>query len=490
MSNFKSLISSRLFVLCLYIALILVRAPDIVWPGRFWAEEGAIYFREAYTSPPLTVLTTANLGYYSLLNKIASLAAVHTVPLRFAPVITVLFALVVQILPAWLLLFSRIPSLKSRFYQICAIFVVLLIQPNQGVWLNTINSQFFLCVATAIILISHATNRLSHVVRLGILALAGLTGVVSSLLLPFFWIEYLWTRNKRKLLEAMVLTSAGIVQVAIVFAVSGRDTHWYLSYLPFVLFSKQWLLPTVGSGVVDLFSAYVIEHQIYEVTLLGLALLVPYIVLGLGLIRWGNRHSWFLLAASIFLASFFFLYSIEAQRADWILTHLSAVGASRYYYAPNVLLALAVLMPLKDHKVVSTAIPRYFRIGCIILVGLMITIGVHDYVTSQQRHEWFFSGPSWPREVEKWQENNQEKLDIWPSPWSMDLSAQTRGECRVEQRPWTNGGGGQAEMITARRAAATPLLQLPHKALLPLRQRGVADLAPEIMNYSRWIQQH
>ena len=332
-----------------------------------------------------------------------------------------LFALAVQILPVWLLLFSHVPSLKSRFYQICAIFLVLLIQPNQVVWLNTINSQFFLCISTAIILISKQTNRFMHIFRLGILALAGLTGIVSCLLLPLFWIEYAWTRNKHKLHEVVVLTCVCTIQGAIVISGPGRDTHWHLNLLAFVLFTKQWILPVLGSSVAESFSVYVKQYQLFNITPIILAVLLPYAALGFGFVRWGNRHSWFLLAASISIASISFLKSLAGQNSDWMLVHLSSFGAGRYYYAPNVLLALALVMPLRQNRFWSAQYSRCFRVVCIVLVGLMVTIGAYDFSTSRQRHRYFFDGPSWPVEVKNWQESRTEVLYIWPRPWSMKL---------------------------------------------------------------------
>lgn len=423
---FGSQRSLGLSVLIIYVVLILIRVPEIIWPGRFWAEEGTIYFREAYTHMPWDVVTTTNQGYYSLFNKLASIAAVHTVPLRFAPVITMLFALAVQILPVVLLLFSQLRSLASRFSQICAVVLVLLVQPNQEVWLNTTNSQFFLCISTAIILISEPTKRLTHIVRLGILALAGLTGVASCLLLPFFWIEYAWTRNKHKLHEAIVLASVCAIQGAIVMSGPGRDTRWDLSLLAFTLVSKQWVLPLLGSSAADSFAAYVEQYRLFKTPLLALAALLPHAALGSGLVLWGRRHSWLLFAASVSIASISFLKSVEQQSTDWILAHLSAFGGGRYYYVPNVLLALALVMPLKQNAFWGARYSRYFHLGCLALVGLIVIVGADDFIGGKERHEWCFDGPSWQAEVRNWQENRAGVLYIWPRSWSMELPQDER----------------------------------------------------------------
>ena len=408
-------------MLLVYLALCLFRAPKVIWPGRFWAEEGVIYFREAFSLPFWEVIGTANLGYYSLWNKMASITAAYAVPLRFAPFICVLFALAVQLLPAWLLLYARVPALGSRLRQVAAVALVLLVQPNQEVWLNTINSQFFLGISTAIILISTSANRLTRTVRLGALVIAGLTGVVSCVLTPFFWFEYACSRNKQKLYEALALTCACILQAAIVLGSPERATHWHPVLLAFVLLTKQWILPVLGHGAAASFATHVVQHQLYTVELLVPVILLPYLLLGFALTRWGSRHAWLLFGAAILIASLSFLRSLPGTEPNWILGHLSTIGGGRYYFAPNVLLGLVLLMAPRQVGARRTHLRGVFRATCVLLVVMMITVGAYDYVTSKQRHLWFFDGPSWPVEVQNWETNRADRLQIWPRPWSMEL---------------------------------------------------------------------
>lgn len=57
------------------------------------------------------------------------------------------------------------------------------------------------------------------------------------------------------------------------------------------------------------------------------------------------------------------------------------------------------------------------------------------------------------------------------------------------QRPWTNAGGGQAETDQSV-STATPLRQLPAKALALLREQGISGLVREMTAYVRWLQQN
>lgn len=418
--------------------LILIRVPALLWPGRFWAEEGSIYFREAYKDPPIAVIMRSNLGYYSLFNKLSCVVAAHAVPISYAPVVTAVFALFVQLLPIASLLFSRLDSMASAMLKVCACFVILLVQPNQEVWLNTINSQFFLCVAAAVVLMSEPTGRSSHLIRIGSLVLAGLTGVISCLLVPFFIVEYARSRTAHRLHEIMALGSACVVQGAIIcLSQDVRESLPYWNILPFALLAKQWFLPFLGIDATQYLCALIRQHQLFLVPWIPALALLPHAVSGLALAVWGRRQALLLFIASLSIASISFLKSVEAQNPIWILDHISALGAGRYYYAPNVLLGLALLMTPRSSPLRGARWSGLFRLSRLAMVALLLFVGAHDFVTSN-RHSWFFSGPSWQSEVRNWRDGRSEVLHIWPRPWVMELP-----RTQTESPNKTAGGDSQ-----------------------------------------------
>lgn len=289
------------WLLVLFAVLTVLRAPEVVYPGRFWAEEGATYFREAYTVAPWRVFLAANHGYYSLYNKLACLSAVHFVPLRLAPVVTGIFAFAAQMVPIVLVLYSRMDAFPSVWLRVAACLAVLLVQPNQEIWLNTINSQFFLCVACGVILVSEAPSRLWHVFRMVALGVAGLTGVVSCLLLPFFIVSYARRRSWQRLHEVVVLGFACVVQAVIVLSHDGRPTDLMnFLLLPEVLLIKQWVLPFLGGVIAEDWAGY--ARQSLGGTVGGAFLsLSPYVVAGGAIALWGRKEAMLLFAASIFV---------------------------------------------------------------------------------------------------------------------------------------------------------------------------------------------
>ncbi len=405
-------------ILGIYAALILLRVPEIVWPGRLWGEEGTIYFREAFLNSPLHVLFASNLGYYSLLNKLAALAAAHAVPLEFAPVATMLFAFAIQLVPAVLLLFSRIPALPTLTHRAAAVALVLFIQPNQEVWLNTINSQYFLCVATGIVLISSPVGRLAHILRLGLLALAGLTGIVSALLLPLFLWNWWCDRDRHRVQETAVLFLASILQAAVVLAGEGRAVQPVWTLLPLALAGKQWVLPLFGYDAFNAFIDFLRPRPLLTRFPIILWMLFPYVFCAVGAFRQGNWTAGLLLAAALGVASISLIASLPAQNINTFgYSCITGSADGRYYYAPNVLLGLSLLAMAVPFRNPPTGLDRGFRWAAALLILLVLATGLANH-----RHPGTWSqGPSWPAEVRAWREGRSDTLALWPPPWRLDL---------------------------------------------------------------------
>lgn len=403
----------RLAVLGAYAALVLARSPALVWPGRFWAEEGSVYFASAVTHPAWEVLTTPLLGYYSLYNLVAVLAAAHLVSLEVAPVVTVAFAFMAQLLPAWLILYALFP--ERRAAAVWAVALLLVILPNQEVWLNTINSQFYLATATAVILASGPALGRTRGVRLIALALAGLTGVVSCVLTPLFWIDAVWHRERTRVLEALVLSVALLIQLAAVLSGPGREGHQFVELIPFVLLSKQIVLVTLGPSALGWLYATVASARLFESVPAIVLASIPHLLLGTALFRWGGRAAGLLFTGSVLVACVSFMHSLDASDFEAMVGHVGP-GAGRYYFAPNVMLVLAMLaagtQPLQP-----SLYARAFRSGCTVFLSAATFVGATHY----NMDSGFSTGPSWPTEVRKWRRGESSELAIWPRPWKTAL---------------------------------------------------------------------
>ena len=199
-------------LLLLYSLLVALRDPWLLLHGRLWAEEGTVYLRSAWSSGVSATLFSPHLGYYALWPNFCSLLAAHVFPLQYAALVDTWCSFFIQVFAGWLLLqceaFSGI-RIKSF-----ALLVLLLAAPSRQVWLNSINSQFYLVVCAVIVFLSRSDRR--QLLRNFTLAVAGMTGPVTTFLTPFFLLRALFAKTRSAYVQAAVLTTCACTQILVI----------------------------------------------------------------------------------------------------------------------------------------------------------------------------------------------------------------------------------------------------------------------------------
>ncbi len=135
------------------VALLLVisfRTPSIIMNGRFWAEEGSVYFLEAYNNSSLNVLFSSNLGYYSLFNKIVMLFTVNVFDINYYPIVTVVFSILVMAAATILLLISEIKELSQIKYKILALYKQIIIKGFFTYWLIILLCVYYILIVVIV----------------------------------------------------------------------------------------------------------------------------------------------------------------------------------------------------------------------------------------------------------------------------------------------------------------------------------------------------
>src|SRR5271157_2529140 len=105
-------------------ALLFLRRPDAVLHAQFWAEDGVVWFADAYNFGAFKALLRARDGYLQTLPRLACAVALWA-PLVRAPLVTNLLALVIEALPPLFLLSTRMRNLGPLPLR-CALAVLLL----------------------------------------------------------------------------------------------------------------------------------------------------------------------------------------------------------------------------------------------------------------------------------------------------------------------------------------------------------------------------
>lgn len=398
---------------------MLLRVPTLLYPGRFWAEQGAVYFHNAYLLPAARFFLTPDLGYYSLYDKVASYAAAHVVPLEWAPSLLAGFAFLAQMLPAVLLLTARVPGLETPGKQVLALAALAFVLPTNEVWLNTITSQFHLCVAAALLLVAPPGGTWPQVGRLAILLVAGLTGGPTLFLLPLFLLRAVRTRDARRAWETAALGVAFAVQGAALWSGPGRGIGFHPQLVGPILFAKQIALPITGIDATQAFGEWMLRLEYPRFGWLNLVFLLPHLaVLGLLIAYRAQKEALLLVGAAAVVVLGSFVFDYHSASAEIMKYGVHAEAGGRYYYAPNVLLWVAVLASPGAREPLPRG-QRMARAAAGLLLALVLLTGAMHYEGTRD-HGWFFRGPDWRVEAARWRAGER-ALRIWPEPWIMDL---------------------------------------------------------------------
>jgi hypothetical protein len=208
--------STAFFFGCLLLVLILTlsRSPTVLAEPRFWAEEGVIYFAYAYQHGFFAALHGPLLAYFMLFPNLGAALAL-LVPVEWAPAVTLYLALAIQLAVSAVALTTRSPRLASPWARLAIALAVPLLAPME-IWLTTISAQFWLCIATFLVLQDEDMGRGGRLRRWtfrALLAAGGLSGVSSCFLTPFFVAKAWRTRAREDRIHAAILAVTSVVQL-------------------------------------------------------------------------------------------------------------------------------------------------------------------------------------------------------------------------------------------------------------------------------------
>jgi len=417
---------TNLAALAAYTLLLILRAPRI-WPGRFWAEEGSVFFSAACSSGLLKSLLLPHLGYYMAVTSFATTLAARSVPLEHAPLVTTIIAAVIQLLPAALLVTGKIDALPDPPSRVIALALLLVSLPTEEIWLTSTNSAHFMAVSAGIILISKPWASRTRFFHIGLLVLAGLSGISANLLAPFFWLRAYQERSRERLEQAVALSVCAMIQVVVVviapmygFASVGlegpRSPRLDLQVLAHAMLAKDILLPFTGRAwtehVMAPLTKLLAAHQ--PMVFVSVIVMVWAGLLALAVVKGRQWQPRLLFGLSIYMVFVSFTASIEASRPQWHLSHTTALGAGRYYYFPNFFLGLTLLMTAWT----GSALHKRLRQTALVLVAWMLIVGSNEFFRSDARGA-FFTGPDWRQQVAAWRREETRELKIWPVPWKL-----------------------------------------------------------------------
>ena len=192
------------------------RAPYVLTHGRFYAEEGSIYYPHMRDGSIWYV--AKSVGYvYAFLNGATWLAA--RVPIEQAPLVTAWLSLALVMVVAWAALAlpsDLLPNAGSRL----AAAVLLVVGPVAVpvVWLNATNAQVYLGVLAVLFLFLDvgSLGRVQFGIVVTLLVLAGVSGLYAAVLAPAFVVLALRDRSVRRIVLAVAISACAVAQLVVV----------------------------------------------------------------------------------------------------------------------------------------------------------------------------------------------------------------------------------------------------------------------------------
>ena len=384
------------------LAYLCLRTPYELLHGYVYDEEGTVFLRYAWDVKPWRALIAPHQGYYLLFTNVCGIIAARMLPLAQAGHFFFFAEIAVEMLLVYMAV--QCESLVGAGQKTLAVAVVLLTPPTASIPLSTIHAQFFLAVTTGVILISDA-ERL-RVGRLLALACAGLTGLVSCILLPFFVLQAWKERTAARLAQVGVLLACALVQVAAVL------TQPQVLHVPGISlrFSAGALF---AFGVVDHFFSgwsYVEAckatttpklEQWRDLWWLGVECASGAYVAGMLFLSWKGGRAARLLAAAAVVS-----VVVGFKRGGILGFGLMCGSGGRYFFIFNLLIGLSLVLTAR-HAAGMYARAARVLVACSLLSGLL---DVKSIATRPHL-------PVWSQEVAAWRANPNYRLQVRPPEW-------------------------------------------------------------------------
>jgi hypothetical protein len=265
-------------------------------------------------------------GYYAIIPNVATYLAT-LVPLNQAPIVTTLIALLVQIIPFYLIFTSQSEFIDSSVKKILFSITILIVGAIAELWLNTITSQFHFIIILFLILIENKNkiNSKNKVVFYLLVILSGLSGVPSNILAPLFLYSYMMTKNKMNLSIFYLLLITSLIQILFIFLSKSEGLNRF-NYE--AIFSFDYCKEIIMSTF---------QYPVLRTPKLGIhsISIIPLIYI---LIRYIRNKSYFIL---FFITSLWLAFIM-------ITTSLNMAGGARYIYASSVIFMLGLIVSLFD----------------------------------------------------------------------------------------------------------------------------------------------
>ena len=333
------------FALALLLLLAVRDSQNLLRP-EFYAEDGPIWYAQAYTQGWAS-LANPEGSYLNTAQRLVAIVS-QPLPLAWAPL---LFNLCAFAAMAGLALFLVSPRLDAAWPQrgarrLFAILFVLMPAAHETVGILT-NMHWYLALFAFLVLASAApVNLAQRLLDAAVLLLSGLSGPFCVFLLPLAFHRWLRARDGAHALRLGLTVATAATQLLCLYTVGGGRMVGPLGATSSLFFYIVALIPLhaeVGARLIHFFAA----TEIWRASGIGIVVGLAGLAAGGAGWRLGTpllRH--FLLFSALMLAGALYKPLVDIHQAQWPLMAFQPPAGGRYYVFPmlawwGVLFALA-----------------------------------------------------------------------------------------------------------------------------------------------------
>ncbi|HEY1985225.1 MAG TPA: hypothetical protein VGG85_07450 [Terracidiphilus sp.] len=241
-------------IFLLAFVVIVLRRPDAVLHAQFWAEDGHVWYADAYNLGWWPALFRAQDGYFQTLPRLAAAFAL-LLPLSLAPLALNVAAICIQALPVNLLLKSCSTAWGSLRFRALLAGIYLALPNSREMDAIVSSSQWLLALCAFLLLVAATPERVAgRLFVISALLLCGLSGPFCFFLLPVAVFLAWRNRDRWRALLASLLAVPCLLQACGLLLVnhSGR-AHAILGATPGlfvrILAGHVFLGALIGSNV-------------------------------------------------------------------------------------------------------------------------------------------------------------------------------------------------------------------------------------------------
>ncbi len=398
----------RTLAVVIFALIVMLRQPRVILTGRFWGEEGNVFFPHAWNLPWEQALFMPFAGYLNLVANLGGVLARYLAPLWAAPYVTTGLGLLTQCIPAVLLVTSRAKWLQHRVVVGAALLMIAMMRYSIEISLSTLGSQFFLALAVALILALELRSGALRILQWFVLLLAPLSGPASWALLPLFAIRALVDRSRERLVQTCILGAGVMLQAVFFFGHAGeRYVGISPSLFGAVVLAKHVITPFLQGHIEDRVTNAVAAPfteaggPLWPLAVVAVLAAAVFVALA----RLKDKGPLWMFSAGVAMATISYCGALGGK-----LGLIPGLNGGRYALAPQVLFELCLLSWCVMHR----GSMRFWS-GC--AFAWLIVASFLEYRFVQL-------GPPWRPEVRKWEQDHSYVMKIWPPGWTMTLSSQ------------------------------------------------------------------